>query len=95
MNVTSVMLARIIAGLEARWLGSLPALRLCEQERIIGWLPRSAATIDSRRALPSEPADRHFIAIDLAPHARSPASRSRTGLLTCVVLLWTILGLNQ
>ncbi|WP_331281572.1 integrase [Saccharothrix sp. NRRL B-16314] len=36
-----------------------------------------------------------FVSFDLAQHARSPASRSRAGLLTCVYRWWTILGLNQ
>lgn len=53
-HVTSVMIAQIIEGLEARWLGSLLTLRPEERERIIGWFPHLRATVDSGRALPSD-----------------------------------------
>lgn len=56
-HVTSVMLAQIREGLEARWLGSLLGLSPEEQERIIGWFPHLRATVDGVRALPS---DRHL-----------------------------------
>nr|WP_121011459.1 tyrosine-type recombinase/integrase family protein [Saccharothrix australiensis] len=92
-HVTSVMKAQLISGLEARWRGSLLALRDDELATIIGWFPHLRATVADLRALPSERAI--AIAFDLARHARSPASRSRTGLLTCVLRWWTILGLNQ
>lgn len=90
-HVTEVMLNQIGQALEARRLASLPALDRHELARILGWFPHLGTVVEAARALPSE----RPIAIDLARHAGSPASRSSTGLLTCVVRLWTILGLNQ
>jgi len=53
-HVTSVMKAQLINGLEARWLGSLLALRDDELATIIGWFPHLRATVAELRALPSE-----------------------------------------
>ncbi|MCC8251612.1 hypothetical protein LNK82_46005 [Saccharothrix sp. NEAU-S10] len=52
-HVTSVMKAQLINGLEARWRGSLLALRDDELATIIGWFPHLRATVADLRALPS------------------------------------------
>lgn len=93
--MTSVMKAQLINGLEARWLGSLLALRDDELATIIGWFPHLRATVADLRALPCQKIVSETSPLILHDMQDSPVSRSRTGLLTCVVLWWTILGLNQ
>jgi hypothetical protein len=53
-DVTSVMKAQLINGLEAPWLASLLALWDDEVATIIGWFPNLRATVAKLRALPSE-----------------------------------------